>query len=139
MKMFKVLSIALALSMGFVATSAPVWAEGNAKLGKKVFNKCKACHKLVANKKAVGPSLHGMFGRKAGMVKKFKYSKDMKGAGANGLVWTDETFLAYIKNPKKYIGNLVGKAKAKTRMPFNGLKKEKDRVNLLAYLKQATK
>ena len=31
------------------------------------------------------------------------------------------------------------KKKAKTRMSFNGLKKEKDRVNLLAYLKEATK
>ena len=89
MKIIKVLSIALALSMGFGVASAPVWAEGDAKLGKKVFKKCKACHKLVTGKKAVGPSLHGMFGRKAAMVKKFKYSKDMKAAGANGLVWTD--------------------------------------------------
>ena len=139
MKIIKVLSIALALSMGFAVASAPVWADGDAKRGKKVFNKCKACHKLVAGKKAVGPSLHGMFGRKAAMVKKFKYSKDMKAAAAKGLVWTDETFLDYMKNPKKFIGKQIGKKKAKTRMAFNGLKKEKDRVNLLAYLKQATK
>ena len=139
MKIFKVLSIALALSMGFGVASAPVWAEGDAKRGKKVFNKCKACHKLVAGKKAIGPSLHGMFGRTAGTAKKFKYSKDMKAAGAKGLIWNDETFLAYIAKPKKFIGSLIGKKKARTRMAFNGLKKEKDRVNLLTYLKQATK
>ena len=139
MKFLKILSVALAMSMGFAVVSAPVWADGDVKRGKKVFKKCKACHKLVAGKKAVGPSLHGMFGRKAGTVKKFKFSKDMKKAGEKGLVWTDETFLAYIKNPKKYVGNLVGKKKAKTRMVFRGLKKEKDRVNLLAYLKKATK
>ncbi len=139
MNFLKVLSFALALSMGFAVASAPVWADGDAKRGKKVFNKCKACHKLVAGKKAVGPSLHGMFGRTAGTTKKFKYSKDMKAAGEKGLVWNDETFLAYMAKPKKFIGSLIGKKKAKTRMAFNGLKKEKDRVNLLAYLKQATK
>ena len=139
MKIFKVLSISLALSMGLSVASAPVWADGDAKRGKKVFNKCKACHKLVAGKKAVGPSLHGMFGRTAGTVKNFKYSKDMKAAGAKGLVWNDETFLAYMAKPKKFIGALIGKRKAKTRMAFNGLRKEKDRVNLLTYLKQATK
>ncbi len=138
MKIFKVLSIALALSMGFGVASAPVWAEGDVKRGSKVFKKCKACHKLTA-KKAIGPGLLGMFGRKAGTVAKFKYSKDMKAAGEKGLVWNDETFLAYIKKPKKFIGSIIGKKKAKTRMAFNGLKKEKDRVNLLAYLKQATK
>ena len=139
MKIFKILSIAVALSMAFGVTSAPVWAEGDVKRGKKVFNKCKACHKLAAGKKAVGPSLHGMFGRKAGGAPNFKFSKDMKAAGEKGLVWTDETFLAYMHKPKKYIGSVIGKKKAKTRMSFNGLKKEKDRVNLLAYLKQATK
>ena len=138
MKIFKVLSVALALSMGFGVASAPVWAEGDAKRGKKVFNKCKACHKLTA-KKAIGPGLLGMFGRNAGTVAKFKYSKDMKAAGAKGLVWNDETFLAYMAKPKKFIGSIIGKKKAKTRMAFNGLKKEKDRVNLLAYLKTATK
>ncbi len=139
MKFLKVLSVALALSMGFAVASAPVLAQGDAARGKKVFNRCKACHKLVAGKKAIGPSLHGIFGRTAGTTKKFKYSKDMKAAGAKGLVWSDETFLAYIQNPKKFIGSLIGKKKAKTRMAFNGLRKEKDRVNLLAYLKQATK
>ena len=138
MKVLKVLSIALALFMAYGVTSAPVWAEGDVKRGKKVFNKCKACHKLTATK-AIGPGLLGMFGRTAGTVKKFKYSKDMKAAGANGLVWNDETFLAYMKAPKKFIGKQIGKKKGKTRMAFNGLKKEKDRVNLLAYLKQATK
>ena len=140
MKVLKVLSVALALFMAYGVTSAPlVWAEGDVKKGKKVFNKCKACHKLVAGKKGVGPSLYGMFGRTAGTMPKFKFSKDMKAAGAKGLVWNDETFLGYIEKPKKYIGKLLGKKKAKTRMAFNGLRKEKDRVNLLAFLKGNTK
>ena len=131
--------LSLALVLGGVASGTPAYAAGDAAKGKKVFNKCRACHKLVAGKKAVGPSLHGMFGRKAGGVKGFKYSKDLKAAGAKGLVWSDETFLAYMHKPKKYIGSYLGKKRAKTRMAFSGLKKVKDRENLLAFLKEATK
>ena len=80
-----------------------------------------------------------MFGRQAGTLKKFRYSKDMKAAGAAGLVWTDETFLAYMTKTKRYIGSYIGKRRAKTRMAFAGLRKKADRENLLAYLKEATK
>ena len=80
-----------------------------------------------------------MFGRKAGTAPGFKFSEDMIAAGEKGLVWNDETFLAYMEKPKKYIGSFIGKNKARTRMSFNGLRKKKDRDNLLAYLKEATK
>ena len=140
--MFKVFAsclVAAALSLGMTGISAPAYAAGDAAKGKKVFNKCRACHKVVAGKKAVGPNLNGMFGRKAGTLEGFKFSKDMKAAGEKGLVWNDENFLEYMANPKAYIGSKIGKKKAKTRMAFNGLKKAKDRENLLAYLKEATK
>ena len=125
--------------MGGSALGGKAWAAGDAAKGKKVFNKCRACHKLVAGKKGVGPNLNGFFGRTAGTLKGFKYSKDMKAAGAKGLVWTEEAFVKYMANPKGYVGGLIGKKKAKTRMAFNGLKKARDRDNILAYLKQATK
>ena len=100
--------------------------------GKKVFNKCKACHSLVAGKKKVGPSLHGVFGRTAGTLKGFKFSKAMKAAGADRkIVWDAKTLDEYLAKPRKFI--------PKTRMVFPGLKKQADRQNLLAYLKEATK
>ena len=100
--------------------------------GKKVFNKCKACHSLVAGKKKVGPSLHGVFGRTAGTLKGFKFSKAMKAAGSDRkIVWDAKTLDEYLAKPRKFI--------PKTRMVFPGLKKEADRQNLLAYLKEATK
>ena len=103
-------------------------AGGEAAQGKKVFNKCKACHSLAAGKKKIGPSLHGVFGRTSGTAAGFNYSKAMKKAA---VVWTPETLSQYLANPKKYVpGN---------RMPFPGLKKESDRENLMAYLQQATK
>ena len=82
MKIFKVLSIALALSMGFGVASAPVWAEGDVKRGSKVFKKCKACHSTAkGGKNKVGPNLWDVVGRaKAGMPG-FKFSGALKGLG----------------------------------------------------------
>ena len=137
------LTVVLVLSVGVfathaVVTPAPAQAAGDVKKGKKVFAKCKACHKTVAGKKSVGPNLNGLFGRTAGTLAKFKYSKDMKAAGAKGLVWNEKTLFTYLENPKPFVGSFIGKKKAKTRMVFKGLKKEKDRTNLIAYLKEAT-
>lgn len=137
------LMLGLVLSVGVVAADAlvaatPAHAAGDVKKGKKVFAKCKACHKVVAGKRSVGPNLNGLLGRTAGTLAKFKYSKDMRAAGAKGLVWTEETLFTYLKNPKPFVGSFIGKKKAKTRMVFKGLKKEKDRLNLIAYLKEAT-
>ncbi len=142
-------SIAFVLALSFGAAgiaaaaavlgAAPAFAAGDAAKGKRVFNKCKACHRVVAGKKAVGPNLNGLIGRTAGTLAGFKYSKDMRAAGAAGLVWTEENILTYLGNPKVFVGSFIGKKKAKTRMVFKGLKKAKDRENLVAYLKEATK
>lgn len=139
MKSLKLALLAVGLALAAGNMSAPAWADGDAARGKKVFNKCKACHQIVANKKGIGPSLHGLFGRTAGTVKKFQYSKDVTAAGQKGLVWNAETFVGYIAAPKKYLGGVIGKKAAKTKMAFNGLKKSKDRDDLLAYLMKVTK
>ena len=38
----------------------------DAEAGKKVFNKCAACHSVEPGKNKIGPSLFGVYGRKAG-------------------------------------------------------------------------
>ena len=127
----KRLSLFAVIVAGAVGLAAGAEAAGNVKAGKKVFNKCKACHSLVAGKKKLGPSLHGIFGRKAGTAKKFRFSKAMKAKGAGGLVWSAESMDAFLAKPKKFV--------RRTKMAFPGLKKKKDRDNLIAYLKEAAK
>ena len=101
------------------------------KKGKKVFNKCKACHTLVENKHRIGPSLHGIYGRKAGMATKYRFSRAMKKAGNDGLVWDDKSLAKYLTKPRSFIKG--------TKMAFAGIKKPKDMANLLAFLKEASK
>ena len=113
--------IALALASGTAGAA-------DAKKGKKVFNKCKACHTMKAGKNKIGPSLHGIMGRKAASLPKFKYSKAMK---ASNLTWDDETLRKFLKKPKKLVKG--------TRMAFAGIKKKKQMDNLMAYIKEASK
>lgn len=75
-----------------------------------------------------GPNLHGVVGRKIGSVKGFRYSKAMKKAD---FVWDEERLDAYLANPRKYL--------PKNRMSFPGLKKAKDRADVIAYLKSMSK
>ena len=111
-----------------VLAAAPAAAEGDAARGKRVFNKCKACHLLEdTGKKKIGPHLAGIFGRKAGSIAGFRYSKAMKKAD---IVWDEKTIDAYIAAPRKFIkGN---------KMAFAGVRKAKDRADVIAYLKEKT-
>lgn len=106
-------------------------AEPDIKKGEKVFRKCKACHEVAKEKNKVGPHLVNLFGRTAGSLDGYKYSKAMVAKGEGGLVWTEEVMLEYLIKPRQYVKG--------TKMAFAGLKKEKDRVNLVAYLQQFTK
>lgn len=104
------------------------FAEGDAKKGAKVFKKCKACHQVGEGAKhKTGPILTGIVGMAAGHHEDFKYSSALKKMADEGLVWTEEELDAFLKKPKAYMKG--------TKMSFAGLRKEKDRVNLIAYLK----
>ena len=118
-----VLFVVLALA------ASPALAGPDAAKGKKVFAKCKACHALAEGKNKIGPSLYGVFGRKAGTAPGFKrYSKAIK---KSGVVWNAETLDKFLAKPRDFIkGN---------RMPFPGLKKKADRDNIIAYLEKAAK
>lgn len=103
-------------------------ADGDAKKGKRVFNKCRTCHNVDKEKNKIGPHLVGLFGRHAGSVEDFNYSDAMKNAD---VVWSEETLEEYLKDPKAFVpGN---------KMVFSGIRRESQLEDLLAYLEEATK
>jgi cytochrome c len=102
---------------------AALVAAADAGKGAKVFSKCKACHKLESGANATGPHLFGIFDRDIASADGFGYSGTLAGLEGN---WTAEALDGFLASPKKYAPG--------TKMSFAGLKKQKDRANLIAYL-----
>ena len=109
-----------------LATTQGAHAQ-DAAAGEGTFKKyCQACHRIGEGAKdLVGPQLNGLDGRHSGSVTTYKYSDANKDSG---IVWSDATFLDYIKDPRAKI--------PKTKMIFAGIKDDKEAANLWAYLKQ---
>jgi nitrite reductase (NO-forming) len=100
--------------------------QGDAVAGRQVFKKCQACHSLDPGKTILGPSLAGIVGRKSGAEPDFNYSPAMKQAA---LTWDAATLDGYLMDPQKSVpGN---------RMPFPGLKTDRDRKDVIAFLAAA--
>jgi nitrite reductase (NO-forming) len=95
--------------------------------GRQVFKKCQACHSLEPGKTLLGPSLAGIVGRKSAADANFNYSPALKQAA---LTWDAATLDAYLTDPQKIVpGN---------RMPFPGLKTDRDRKDVIAFLAAPT-
>lgn len=117
-----------AIVLGCALALASAASAQNAAKGKKVFNKCKACHSLKAGKRKVGPDLADLIGRKAGTVKGYRYSKAMK---KSGITWDEISLEKFLTKPRKFVKG--------TKMAFPGLRKKADRDNLIAFLKASGK
>jgi cytochrome c len=102
-------------------------ADGDAARGEARFQECAACHKLDAGSNGLGPSLHGIFERKAGELADFRYSPALK---RSAIVWSPQTLEAYLTDPQALVpGN---------RMPYGGMADPRDRADLIAYLARAS-
>lgn len=100
--MSKKLLMGAALALGMTAAAGAAQA-GDAAAGKEIFKECMACHTVEAGKNKVGPSLHGVVGRKAGSIEGFKYSKPMQEKSAADFTWTPENLKAYVQAPKEIV------------------------------------
>lgn len=129
------IALAMVTALFALGPTGVAHADGDAVAGKKIFKKCSVCHKIGEGaKNAVGPVLTGVVGRTAGTFPDYKYGKSTKAAGEAGLVWDEEKIFDYLQDPKKYLRALLEDKKAKSKMTFK-LKKEEDRLNVIAYLK----
>ncbi len=125
--MVRSLILALGLTAATAGGALAQQAAGDPAKGQKVFVRCQACHVVNQPQNRVGPTLQGLFGRKAGSVEGFKYSDANKNSG---VVWDEATLDQYLTDPKAYMpGN---------KMAFPGLKKPDERADVIAYLKQAS-
>ena len=85
--------------------------------GKKVFKKCKACHRIGSQaKNGVGPSLNGIFGVKVASNPNFKYSKAFIKASENGLIWDDKNLYSFLENTKSYIKKIIVYSNSRSKM-----------------------
>ena len=91
--------------------------------------------------------MHGLFGRQTGQAAGFSYTQAiiltitlllliiisfvMQANKDKGITWSAETLDEYLKKPRKFIPG--------TKMVFAGLRKKKDREDLITYLEKATK
>jgi cytochrome c len=120
----------IVIALSAIALSSPVAAEpGDAARGQRDFRVCAPCHSLEPDRNMTGPSLAGLFGRKAGSLPSFeRYSDALK---SSGIIWDDRSLDGWLTDPDQIVPD--------NQMPFNGFKDSSARADLLAFLKEATK
>lgn len=127
-----VLILVLAMLTGVAIKVPPANAEMTeagkkaiAAAGKIMFEqRCRGCHADDPSKKAYGPSLVGVVGRKAGSLEGFSYSDAMKNAG---IVWNENTLRAWMADNQGFMPG--------TRMRHVAISDQAEQDFLLAYIK----
>jgi cytochrome c2 len=118
----------LAAVLAALLVSTAAYADGDATRGEQRFADCAACHSVQPGVNNVGPSLAGLFGRKAGELPDFRYSAAMR---KSGIAWTPQALETFIADPQAAV--------PANRMPYAGLPDAAARADLIAYLQKATK
>jgi len=94
--------------------------------GEKLSKKCSACHVFDAGgKNKVGPALWDIVNRPMAAADGYAYSDALAAFGGS---WDYQSLNAFLAKPKVYISG--------TKMNFGGLKKPKDRANLIAWMRE---
>ena len=120
--MKRVLIAAALMAVATYAHAEGNAAHGDATRGREIYeSRCIACHSPDANR--VGPMHRGVFGRRAGSLPDYTYSKALKSAG---FVWNDETLDKWLTSPQAFVPG--------QKMNFKVTKPE-DRADIIAYLK----
>lgn len=105
-------------------------ASADAAAGAAVFKKCQSCHSIEkGGPNKVGPDLWGLVNRPVATHEGFSYSAGMKDFSKGGQeTWTFDHLNHFLSGPKAYVKG--------TAMGFAGIKNDKERANLLAYIRE---
>lgn len=114
----------LAGMVACLALGATAHAAGEIERGGAASRNCLACHSFAPGQHMTGPSLGGLWGRRAGTAMGFaRYSEALK---KSGIVWDERSLDAWLRDPAALVpGNT---------MPFRGIADAGTRADLLAYL-----
>jgi cytochrome c2 len=116
--------VAIAVAAGCFSLATGQGYAQSAEAGQAVFkHDCAICHDVTPGKNKIGPSMSGVVGRSAGTVPNFHYSDANKGSA---LTWDVATLDRYLVNPRATVAN--------TTMSYAGVKDERKRRDLIAYL-----
>ncbi len=107
-----------------VTAAAPAAAVAAADAKPAAYAQCAACHSVEPGKHGIGPSLHGVYGTKAGEIAGFAFSEKLK---ASGLTWDDATLDTWLSGPMKVVPG--------TKMSYAGMSDPAKRAEIIAYLK----
>jgi cytochrome c len=116
--------------VSFVLLAAPAFSQNADKeAGQLAFNNaCRTCHTVKEGDNRLGPSLHGIVGKKAGTVAGYNnYSSSMKDAG---LTWDEATLDRFIKSPDDVV-------RGNNMKPYGGITSADERAKIIAYLRVA--
>ena len=129
-------------AFAFVLLASAAAAEGDVEAGAAAFKRqCVACHVVVdeegnslAGRAArTGPNLYGVAGRVAGSVEGYRYSKALDAAKDAGMIWRQESLIAFVQDPTGYMRNALDDPRARSKMAYK-LRKEEDAKNIYAFL-----
>jgi cytochrome c len=113
----------------FASLSSALAEQGDASRGQRDFRICAPCHSLEPDRNMTGPSLADLWGRKAGGLSSFdRYSDPLK---SSGIIWDDRALDGWLTDPQRMVPD--------NEMLFEGIKDDRVRADLLAFLKDATK
>lgn len=75
-------------------------SQAKASLPPKAFATCNSCHAVTPGRNSIGPSLAGVWQRKAGSMAGFTYSPALKGSG---IVWNAQTLDRWLQSPTQMV------------------------------------